>query len=507
MDDLGLTLAAVGQPLLMERRAAGALVSRYADGFRASAPAGGAAQDGQDAGRRAARPLAYAGGGEWRDGYRLAGRIAVIEVCGILTARGYYDWWTECFVPGYAQIGAAFALAQADPDVGAVMLRIDSPGGLADGAFDLAAEIRAGRAQAGGKPVWVHTSWALSAAYAVASAADRVLSTAQGYTGSIGVVVLHVDESEWLAKIGLKTEAIESSPGKTAGAAFKPLDDAARADIQADVDQIAGDFIACVTAGRGLTAAAIRAQNARIFLGRHADATRSAEALGLIDGIATEREAFASLAASLAASPVPSPTSGPGASRAKAPKTRRESKEKAMSLKIQMAGLRAKAEAGDGNAQEVLDQIEAILTDEEKSLEDKLAEIEVLVAGAEEETAAEDAGETAEAGDGAQASAKRGKPRAKAAKSGGADGFAVLDLPEAKGREQLAGQLGRKVAAGKISVDEARDLLAAAPKASGLREAMAGRDTPIGPGGAGKPGAATLADSMKATLARQGIKV
>jgi signal peptide peptidase SppA len=518
MNDLGLLLATAGQPLLMERRRASALVARYAEarapqdggiltrGLRALGLKTTAAGDASKRPAAFAPRIAWAPEAQCRNGYAVLGEIAVIDVRGVLTSDGYYDWWEDTWFGGYVQIEASIAAARLDPLVKAILLRIDSPGGSADGAFELARVIREGRAAAGGKPIWAHTQWACSAAYGLASGCDRILSTAQGYTGSIGVLVLHVDESEWHAKIGLKIEAIESAPGKSAGSGWKPLDDATRADIQADVDQIATEFVETVVAGRGLTADAIRAQNARIFLARHADPARSAEKLGLIDGVASEREAFAALADALAAAaapPVPSPSSGPGASRAKGSKTHLTAKEESMALKTKIAALRVKAEAGDENASETLTKIEEVLGDEEKSAEDKVSEIEELIAGSEADTE-EDDGEAGEQSSGeAAAKTKGGKPKASAN-----DGFAVLDLPEAKGREQLATTLGRKVAAGKLTVAEAKEMLAAAPKASRLADAMNGRDVSIGSGGGGKSktGAASAVDSMRATLKAQGIK-
>ena len=68
----------------------------------------------------------------------------------------------------------------------AILFDIDSPGGVADGAFDLTDEIFAARGQ--GKPIWaMANSLAASAAYAIASAADVVLLPRLAQVGSIGV--------------------------------------------------------------------------------------------------------------------------------------------------------------------------------------------------------------------------------------------------------------------------------------------------------------------------------
>jgi ClpP class serine protease len=83
----------------------------------------------------------------------------------------------------------------ADPRVRGVILDVDSSGGEVGGLFDLVDQIGAIKA-ASQKPLWaVANEGALSAAYAIASTADRLYVTRTGEVGSIGVVAVHVDES------------------------------------------------------------------------------------------------------------------------------------------------------------------------------------------------------------------------------------------------------------------------------------------------------------------------
>src|SRR5262249_57450704 len=82
-----------------------------------------------------------------------------------------------------------------DPTVRGVILDVDSPGGEVGGLFDLVEQINAIKA-ANSKPLWaVANESALSAAYAIASASDRVYVTRTGEIGSLGVVAVHIDES------------------------------------------------------------------------------------------------------------------------------------------------------------------------------------------------------------------------------------------------------------------------------------------------------------------------
>ena len=79
---------------------------------------------------------------------------------------------------------------------------------------------------------------ALSAAYAIASAADRLYVTRTGEVGSIGVVAVHVDESGADAKAGLAWTFVFAGERKVDGNAHEPLSERASATIQADVDRL-----------------------------------------------------------------------------------------------------------------------------------------------------------------------------------------------------------------------------------------------------------------------------
>src|SRR5581483_4249259 len=129
-------------------------------------------------------------------------KIAVVSVIGTLVSRsGYLD--AASGLQSYGEISEAIATAMDDASVRGVILDVDSPGGEVGGLFDLVEQIEAIRS-ASTKPLWaVANECALSAAYAIASTADRVYVTRTGEVGSIGVVAVHVDESGADAKAGI----------------------------------------------------------------------------------------------------------------------------------------------------------------------------------------------------------------------------------------------------------------------------------------------------------------
>lgn len=208
--------------------------------------------------------------------------IAVIPIVGTLVGRSdFVD--AASGLMSYADIGDVIAGAMADPTVQGIILDMDSPGGEVGGLFDLVDRIKALRV-AHAKPLWaLANESALSAAYAIASAADRIYVTRTGEVGSIGVVAAHVDESGADAKAGLNWSFIFAGDRKVDGNPHGALSERARADIQADVDRLYAEFCALVAANRGLTPDAVRATEAAIFRGDLAIRAGLADRIGTLD--------------------------------------------------------------------------------------------------------------------------------------------------------------------------------------------------------------------------------
>ena len=221
--------------------------------------------------------------------------IAVIPVLGTLVRRSSY-LGAASGLTSYHDIEAMAEAAFADPMVKAVLLEIDSSGGEAGGVFDLAQRLRA-LSQTSGKPLWaIADEAALSAAYAIACAADRLWLTRTAEVGSIGVVAVHIDESVADAKAGLNYTFLHAGAHKIDGHPHAPLPAPVAADIQADIDQLHDQFIALVAGFRRLTSEVIRATEARVYRGE------AALQAGLADQIGTRAEAITALQRQLAMS-------------------------------------------------------------------------------------------------------------------------------------------------------------------------------------------------------------
>jgi signal peptide peptidase SppA len=226
-------------------------------------------------------------------GYDMVGDtgIAKIAIEGTLVQKNGY-LRPSCGMTGYDGIRENFLTALTDPEVKAIVLDIDSPGGEVAGCFDLVDTIYE---QRGEKPVWaILSESAYSAAYAIASAADRIIVPRTGGVGSIGVIWMHVDWSQALSDAGVKVTFIQYGDRKADGHPEIPLSKDARVRVQNDIDTMGELFVNTVARNRNIAAAKVRETQAGTFLG--ADGVKR----GLADDVMAPDAAFRALIEELA---------------------------------------------------------------------------------------------------------------------------------------------------------------------------------------------------------------
>jgi len=171
-------------------------------------------------------------------------KVAIIPVQGTVQKRGGY-----CSL-GTKDLVAHLQAANRDPEISAVVLDIDSPGGQVDGTEEFAQAVALSQ-----KPVVAYIDGlGASAAYWIASQASTIYinSASTGYAGSLGVLCMSINQTDFLEKQGIKVEILRSSRAKDKARLnpVEPLSDDVRAAVQADLDQIGETFIGAVEKGR-----------------------------------------------------------------------------------------------------------------------------------------------------------------------------------------------------------------------------------------------------------------
>lgn len=237
-------------------------------------------------------PMALAPGG-WDDDARAEEKsydvyqgVAIIPVQGMLLQKS--DWMSAYSgLTGFNDIRSSFAEAFNDDAVKAILLDIDSPGGEVAGCFDLVDAIYGAR---GKKPIWASLSEnAFSAAYALASACDKICVPRTGGTGSIGVIAMVADITKALSKEGIAVNIIQFGARKADGYPEAPFTPQARARFQAQIDMVGNLFVNTVARNRNMKASAVIAQQAMTYMG--GDGVQA----GLADMVAAPDAAFGAL--------------------------------------------------------------------------------------------------------------------------------------------------------------------------------------------------------------------
>lgn len=173
-----------------------------------------------------------------------------------------------------------------DSSVGAVVVRIDSPGGAVAPSQEMYDAVRRlGEI----KPVVASLgSVAASGGYYVASAADVIVANPGTLTGSIGVILQLTNLQGLMEKVGVQAEIVTAGAQKDMGSPFRALTEKERAIFQAMADEVHTQFIDAVAAGRGLSGEAMR----RVSTGRTFTGEQARE-LGLVDELGGLHEAVA----------------------------------------------------------------------------------------------------------------------------------------------------------------------------------------------------------------------
>lgn len=227
---------------------------------------------------------------ETRRDYLIDG-VAVIGIRGVLAVHAdQVNGSCQDAGRSYESIQSQLALAAADPAVRAIVLHLETPGGMAYGCQETYDAIRAAGEV---KPVHAYVSgYCFSAGMYLAAACDSITASSHvAEVGSIGTVMALWDDSQAAADAGLRRVVIRAGAYKALIQDGEPITDAAIAEEQRCVDAFGAAFHDAVRAGRGLSdAQADAVLNGRCFM------AAEAMGLGLVDAIATFDAFLAGLA-------------------------------------------------------------------------------------------------------------------------------------------------------------------------------------------------------------------
>ncbi len=206
--------------------------------------------------------------------FERAGSIAILELRGPLAKAK--PWRGTSTV----DVRDRLRRALADDQVAGILLRISSPGGAFDGTKELADDVAAA---AQWKPVWAYIEdLGASAAYWIASQADRIAANEPALIGSIGTYAVVWDWTGLFEDAGIKVHLLTTGRFKGAGVPGTEITDEQLAEWQRLVEEHNEFFLAAVRRGRNVSEQQLnRLADGRVWLA--AEARR----LGLIDEVGT----------------------------------------------------------------------------------------------------------------------------------------------------------------------------------------------------------------------------
>jgi len=201
------------------------------------------------------------------------GKIAVVYAEGVIV-----DGNGESGEIGGDKFARELRKLRQDPEVKAIVLRVNSPGGSASASEHIQREVRLAKEA---KPVIVSMgSYAASGGYWISTYGDRIFAEPTTITGSIGVFGLMVNVQKLANDLGFTFDSVKTGKFADTMTISRPKNEEELAVIQRAIDWVYSEFIDKVSKSRGIELARVQEiAQGRVWSGAEA------KKLGLVDEI------------------------------------------------------------------------------------------------------------------------------------------------------------------------------------------------------------------------------
>jgi protease-4 len=218
-------------------------------------------------------------------------RIALVDLDGILLNQNFGSVYPVGDNPLSAFRDKLEAAAR-DPQVVAVVLRINSPGGSVTTCDIMAEELRRFRSETRKPLIACLMDLATSGAYLVASESDRIVAHPTTLTGGLGVVFNHYNLQDAMAQLNVVADAVKSGARIDMGTVTAPLDRESRVLFQQMADAYKDHLQRRVKERRGgMSASGEKAvADGRVILASQALGLRLVDRLGYLPDAISEAE-------------------------------------------------------------------------------------------------------------------------------------------------------------------------------------------------------------------------
>ncbi len=209
--------------------------------------------------------------------YEIMGGAAGGEQVGVVEVRG--------IIADAQETLRQLRRFREDDNIKAIVLRVDSPGGVVGPSQEIYREVEKTRQVK--KVVASMGAVAASGGYYVVASADGIIANPGTITGSIGVIMEYTNFKELLTKIGLAAVVIKSGEFKDTGSPVRDITPKEEKYLKQFVNELHEQFVAAIAAGRKMEIEAVRQlADGRIYTGA------DAKSLGLVDRIGNLEDAI-----------------------------------------------------------------------------------------------------------------------------------------------------------------------------------------------------------------------
>ncbi|MBL8815257.1 MAG: S49 family peptidase [Planctomyces sp.] len=218
--------------------------------------------------------------------------VALIPVHGVMVKRTrvFSGWFDTVRVVGVDFWAEMVEELTKRSDITDIVIDFDTGGGQVAGTERLANAIWNARQTK--NVVGVANEFACSAGLWALSQCSRVVTTRTAGIGSLGVYMLHFDDTKFLSENwGIEKSVVYR--GKYKASHERPLDKELRADMQRFIDSTYSEFIDAVARGRGVSANEVidRWGEAQLFTGSEAVSNGLADDFGTLQEVLEELNA------------------------------------------------------------------------------------------------------------------------------------------------------------------------------------------------------------------------
>ena len=223
------------------------------------------------------------------------GKVLVIPIRGIISdapRRQFITTWPSMV----QEIVSQLRKAEDDPEVKAVLLKIDSPGGSVIASDLIYNEIMAFKQRKKAKVVAAMMGVAASGGYYIALPADFILAHPTTVTGSVGVLFLNPNVSGLMEKIGVDLNVSKTGDNKDMGSPFRQATEEEQGIIQDIVDRLGAQFLDHIAEHRKLGPNRLKEiSSARIYLADDALKLGMVDSIGYLDEAVSRAKKLADL--------------------------------------------------------------------------------------------------------------------------------------------------------------------------------------------------------------------